>query len=36
MKEWREQERRFQSELSRFKAEVTDNIVLTAKYSGTG
>ena len=32
MNEWREQERRFESELSRFKVEVTDDIVLTAKY----
>ena len=32
MNEWREQERRFESELSRVKVGVTDDIVLTAKY----
>lgn len=32
MNEWREQEHRFESELSRFQVEVTDDIVLTAKY----
>jgi hypothetical protein len=32
MNEWREQERRLESELSRFKLEVTADGVLTAKY----
>ena len=32
MNEWREQERRLESELSRFKVEITADSVLTAKY----
>jgi hypothetical protein len=32
MNEWREQERRLESEFSRFKVEVTADSVLTAKY----
>ena len=32
MNEWREQERRLESEWSRFKVGVTEDIVLTAKY----